>query len=104
MKHTIKIQELSDGRFRNALTGRVGDSISEVVKVPVIDRKMIKSKKVKVTKEWEWSITQENNGKFAWWLYEGLNKKDGKWDFNSEDEAMKDLKKTAKAEWGVSIS
>jgi len=32
MKTEIKIQELSDGRFRNAVTGRIGDSIDAVVR------------------------------------------------------------------------
>jgi len=32
VKTEIKIQELSDGRFRNAVTGRVGDSIDAVVR------------------------------------------------------------------------
>lgn len=30
MKTTIKIQELSDGRFRNSVTGKIGDSIRAV--------------------------------------------------------------------------
>lgn len=33
MKTTVKIQELSDGRFRNTVTGKIGDSVSAVVKV-----------------------------------------------------------------------
>lgn len=32
MKTTVKIQELSDGRFRNAVTGKIGDSVSSVMK------------------------------------------------------------------------
>lgn len=31
MKTGVKIQELSDGRFRNTITGKIGDSVRAVV-------------------------------------------------------------------------
>ncbi len=41
MKIQIPIQELSDGRFRNGLTGKIGDSIDSVIKnLPTKDEKI----------------------------------------------------------------
>jgi hypothetical protein len=64
----IPVQELSDGRFRNALTGKIGDSVRAVVlKDAIVDRG-----KFPIKKELSYEINEDSEG-FHWYIKDGYD-------------------------------